>query len=211
MPTSAACDFGCRIACHSQLTVPPGRQPPTTGPCSQRSTKSDAGRRSRPAGCSVVLLVLGRTAVLLRQDRDPVGDQIDVVAGGAARLVVVLANATSDVHQVALAGGQTLGPANKEIVLPSPDKRICRSFERSVLAVSDTEVCDVTAGARSAATDDAARPRPPEKSRRPQARTRCARRRDLQPIPAIRHNNGSGIIHSVDCLSLGIIPTKAAA
>ncbi|WP_332802148.1 hypothetical protein [Sphingomonas sp. RT2P30] len=74
-----------------------------------------------------------------------------------------------------------------------------------------TEVCDVTAGASSPATHGTTRPRSPEQSRRPQARARCAQRRGLQPIPAIRHNHGSGIITSGDCFRLGMIPTRAAA
>ena len=75
----------------------------------------------------------------------------------------------------------------------------------------DNEACDVTAGASSTATYGTARPRSPEQSRRPQARARSAQRRDLQPIPAIRHNHGSGIINSGDCLRLGMIPTRATA
>jgi hypothetical protein len=74
----------------------------------------------------------------------------------------------------------------------------------------DTEVRDVTAGASSTATHGAARPRSPEQSRRPQARTRCAQRRDFYPIPTIRHNHASGIISSGDCFRLGMIPTRAA-
>jgi hypothetical protein len=68
----------------------------------------------------------------------------------------------------------------------------------------DTEVCDVTAGASSPATDGATRPRAPEQSHCPPARRCCGQRRDLQPIPAIRHDRGSDIIHSAGCLSLGI-------
>jgi hypothetical protein len=63
----------------------------------------------------------------------------------------------------------------------------------------DTEVCDVTAGASSPATYGTTGPRSPEQSRRPPARTRWVRRRDLQPIPAIRHNHGCGIINNGDC------------
>jgi hypothetical protein len=58
----------------------------------------------------------------------------------------------------------------------------------------DTEVCDVTAGASSPATDGATRPRSPEQSLCPPARRCCGQRRD----------RGSGIIHSAGCLSLGI-------
>jgi hypothetical protein len=64
----------------------------------------------------------------------------------------------------------------------------------------DSAVGDVTTGSSSTATHGTTRPRSPEQSRRPQARTRIAQRRDLQSIPAIRHNHGSGIINSGDCL-----------
>jgi len=75
----------------------------------------------------------------------------------------------------------------------------------------DTEVCDVRAGASSPANYDATIPRSPEQSRRPPARTRCAQRSDLQRIPEIRHNDGSGIINNGNCFRLGMIPTTAAA
>jgi hypothetical protein len=50
----------------------------------------------------------------------------------------------------------------------------------------ETEVCDVTAGASSTATHGTVRPRSPEQSHRPHGRSRCAQRRYLQPITAIR-------------------------
>src|SRR3546814_19835644 len=43
------------------------------------------------------------------EDGDAVGDQIDAVVGAAACLILVLADATDDVNEVALGGGQTLG------------------------------------------------------------------------------------------------------
>jgi hypothetical protein len=73
----------------------------------------------------------------------------------------------------------------------------------------DNAVCDVTAGASSPATDGTTRPRSPEQS--PPTSTHGAQRRDLQPTPAIRHNHGSGIINSSDCLQLDMIPTRTAA
>ena len=107
------------------------------------------------------------------------------------------------------AGGHETG--NKEIALPTPDRRSVLNLRANGLAVSTPRSAMSQPVASSTATHGTTRPRSPEQSRRPQARARCAQRRDLQPIPAIRHNHGSGIINSGDCLRLGMIPTRATA
>ena len=57
----------------------------------------------------------------------------------------------------------------------------------------DNEVSEVRADCRSAAPHGVASPRSPEQSRFPQSRSICVKGHDLQPVTAIRRNNGGGI------------------
>ncbi|MDR7227851.1 MULTISPECIES: hypothetical protein [unclassified Sphingopyxis] len=113
--------------------------------------------------------------------------------------MIVLGDARS--HETGKQGNRPANPGQEK--LP-----ILRSISSGRI---DTEVCNVTAGASSPATYGPTRPRAPEQSRRPPARTRCAQPATFNPSGPSATTAAAASTATAICFSIGMIPTKAAA
>lgn len=75
----------------------------------------NAGRHSRPAGCSFVSFSVGRLAFGFSEDRETVRDQVDRVAGLTFDLVARLADAPSDADKITDSGfGEPVAQFSKQ-------------------------------------------------------------------------------------------------